>query len=523
MDVCNIMYERKEQSILYASFPQINDLCCVICEIDFIEVRDSSAKSNFHWQTMKCRLLIHLISDIIASPVMGTEKFIFVIANKKFFETGKLLKILKNFKLVYQGLRSVTIELYKICLIYTIQTKIAPLWNKVGEYLVQGKDFYNFIQGTRALKLDILIEEKNISIKLHAEIIKIPYIKLEDYFPSSVISQFLADPKGYIDLSQYNPPFVYVLPSTKKGKLLSVSKELPARCVFKDYDQLRRHWKNMYGYSLSKNKNEILFYEIKFLIPKSNIFIYPNMCIASGPLEIIPNKDKKSTITYFLADMLMKLPTVCGKQLQISEYTPFIPKSLNINLSSNVLLKDKKLGTYLKEKENITSQFEFSNKYADGLTKNTNVATSLTTQLTKIHQFNNVQFHENIKIDSINKNAKENQNESQCLNSTQNVKDNYIKNNVLRNSNDHFILSKENTISRYFKIQKTNSCNDMDQDITVEEMAKKNQLDQMKNSDLSDWLKKHSISHNTHGKKTELINKILSHIKNTQILQQYRI
>lgn len=161
------------------------------------------------------------------------------------------------------------------------------------------------------------------------------------------------------------------------------------------------------------------------------------MCIASGPLEIIPNKDKKSTITYFLADMLMKLPTVCGKQLQISEYTPFIPvsyklcilnninnkkyiyyiiiifyfiqKSLNINLSSNVLLKDKKLDTYLKEKENITSQFEFSNKYADRLTKNTNVETSLTTQLTKIHQLNNIQFHENIKIDLI-KNAKENQN-----------------------------------------------------------------------------------------------------------------
>lgn len=78
------------------------------------------------------------------------------------------------------------------------------------------------------------------------------------------------------------------------------------------------------------------------------------------------------------------------------------------------------MDTYLKEKENITSQFEFSNKYADGLTKNTNVATSLTTQLTKIHQFNNVQFHENIKIDSINKNAKENQNGTYYIQNIQN-------------------------------------------------------------------------------------------------------
>lgn len=60
------------------------------------------------------------------------------------------------------------------------------------------------------------------------------------------------------------------------------------------------------------------------------------MCIASGPLEIIPNKDKKSTITYFLADMLMKLPTVCGKQLQISEYTPFIPVSYKLCILNNI-------------------------------------------------------------------------------------------------------------------------------------------------------------------------------------------
>ncbi|XP_043528355.1 uncharacterized protein LOC122538390 isoform X3 [Frieseomelitta varia] len=56
MDACKLMYERKEQSVLYASFSHINDLRCAICEIDFIEVHDSSAKSYFHWQTLKCRM-----------------------------------------------------------------------------------------------------------------------------------------------------------------------------------------------------------------------------------------------------------------------------------------------------------------------------------------------------------------------------------------------------------------------------------------------------------------------------------
>lgn len=47
------------------------------------------------------------------------------------------------------------------------------------------------------------------------------------------------------------------------------------------------------------------------------------MCIASSPLEIIPNREKESTITHFLSDMLMKVPGVCGKRLQISKDTPF--------------------------------------------------------------------------------------------------------------------------------------------------------------------------------------------------------
>lgn len=43
------------------------------------------------------------------------------------------------------------------------------MWNKVDDYFVQGKNFYNFIEGTRALKLDILIEgnrKSNIVLRI---------------------------------------------------------------------------------------------------------------------------------------------------------------------------------------------------------------------------------------------------------------------------------------------------------------------------------------------------------------------
>lgn len=55
MDTCIIAYDKKEWTTIYASFPQVNELCCVICKTDFIEIHESSLKSNFYWQTLKCR------------------------------------------------------------------------------------------------------------------------------------------------------------------------------------------------------------------------------------------------------------------------------------------------------------------------------------------------------------------------------------------------------------------------------------------------------------------------------------
>ncbi|KZC04278.1 Uncharacterized protein C18orf63 [Dufourea novaeangliae] len=565
MDISSVAYERKENTILYASFPQINELYCIFCEIDFIEVHESSAKSNFHWQTMKCRLLIHLISDIIASPILGTERYIFIITHKAFFESGKLERILKYLKLVYQGTRPVTVEVYKTCLLYTIQSKIAPLWNKVGQYFLQGKQFYNSVEPIPALKLDVLLEEKNMSLQLYAEKVNVPYIKLEDYIPSFVLSQFLADPKGYIDLSHYKLPFVYVLPSTKKGKLLSVSKEVPTRSLFKDYDQLRRHWKNMYGYSLPKNKNGILYFEIKFLIPRSNIFTYPNLCVASGPIDIIPSRGKEIIITQFISDMLAKIPTICGKELQIFKHAFHNTEIPIAHIPSGPLFQNKELNIPLKRKcDSIsTVPLEFSARYAEELRENPNIASkSIKTQLARIHKIHNTFVSDSNIADLSSKNIRENENEVQSSNTMQmsaieNTKHDFNEASTSRNSNVNVTITKDETISKYFKIckpqfaintkelvpdgiqkdftlkekllkAKSNEKEKMstqvtNQDIDVETMAKNNNLHEVTNTVLSNWLKAHSIPHDSRGAKTHLINKVKSHLRNTQVLKQFRM
>lgn len=50
-----------------------------------------------------------------------------------------------------------------------------------------------------------------------------------------------------------------------------------------------------------------------------------------------------------------------------------------------------------------------------------------------------------------------------------------------------------------------------------------NQLDQLRNSEFNDWLKERSIPYDPKAKKGVLINKVLSHINNTAVLQPFRM
>jgi len=45
--------------------------------------------------------------------------------------------------------------IYKTCVLYTVEHKLAPQWNKVGLYLVEGPDFLNSTGSVNAITLSI--------------------------------------------------------------------------------------------------------------------------------------------------------------------------------------------------------------------------------------------------------------------------------------------------------------------------------------------------------------------------------
>lgn len=45
--------------------------------------------------------------------------------------------------------------IYKMCLLYTLECKLTSQWNKVGLYLVKGKNFLSSTENVNAIKMNI--------------------------------------------------------------------------------------------------------------------------------------------------------------------------------------------------------------------------------------------------------------------------------------------------------------------------------------------------------------------------------
>ncbi|XP_011641376.1 uncharacterized protein C18orf63-like [Pogonomyrmex barbatus] len=304
--------------------PRKDDLCCAICKIMNSE-NDPLIYSNYCRKNIKCRQLLQETPQAMAAPItnrklLETGSSLYVISTKEFFKSCTFRDHLDALNIqVMDLLDPVPIYIYKSCLLYTVEYKLAPQWNKVGMYLVEG-DFLTSTGSVNAITLNIKdIRDNNAHLHVEASNLKIPFLRLKTTRSSQ---HDLQSP-------------VRVLPSMKMANILSVSKRIGEK--FKTYENLRAYWKNMYGYMLPDYEEGFLFYNVEFFYFKSSIFIYPEMCLASGPLEILPPAmDPVSRIYKFVGDLRGRVTKLCEQQLDvfpedmyqaaILACTPMLPK-----------------------------------------------------------------------------------------------------------------------------------------------------------------------------------------------------
>ncbi|XP_052133135.1 uncharacterized protein C18orf63-like, partial [Frankliniella occidentalis] len=127
-----------------------------------------------------------------------------------------------------------------------------------------------------------------------------------------VLETFHQDPLGYISEMCIGQPWVHVLPSLKRGLIVGISKTLPEETPFRRYKDLRRHWKNMYGYRLSEEPAD-MYCSVYFRALGGVPMTYPWPCLTPRMPSGLRCLDVQAVVLSFLADVALRMPTVCGE------------------------------------------------------------------------------------------------------------------------------------------------------------------------------------------------------------------
>eukprot|EP00071_Canis_lupus_P033480 XP_022267037.1 uncharacterized protein C18orf63 homolog isoform X5 [Canis lupus familiaris] len=208
-------------------------------------------------QMKMCRQLLYMHQDILVSPVPGILSQIWVVMAIPFYKAGKLNAYIEN------------------C-------------------------------GAK---------EENFFLKWESKVL----LLREFGISQSIIKDFDTNNNAVIEGHSILNNWCYVLPSMKRGQIISILHTTPPDCPFHSYEDFRMHWDDLYGYKLPEDcGNTKIYCSIYFKMIGERIFTYPLSCIRSQPIQFFPRVDLEGVLKSFLSDLKSKLPQICGFPIKMT-------------------------------------------------------------------------------------------------------------------------------------------------------------------------------------------------------------
>ncbi|CAG2232809.1 unnamed protein product [Mytilus edulis] len=240
--------------VLFADPPALDDLCVIsVCVNKLLQTVPST--SRFQIQTIKCREIIFTEPDVIASPSFELESIFHVVLQQALFKTGRLQARFQKLGLEISKPSLVTPAQYQSCLRYTLLAKLAPNWNKAGQWLIQGRDFLMQAGYANAVKMDLTVTNGELFFTVDASTVRFPSLTIEDL-------------------------------------------DVPAPC----YN------------NFLQNKSAIIH---QHSIPMVWCHILQEPCLRARDIQRIPRVDPKPILISFLQDLQKKMPRICGFPLKL--------------------------------------------------------------------------------------------------------------------------------------------------------------------------------------------------------------
>ncbi|XP_074753877.1 uncharacterized protein C18orf63 homolog [Athene noctua] len=321
------MNDTRHQSLFFVSLPELQKLCATTVTLSS-QIPETETRSK---QIKICRELLFLHQDILSAPVIGTLNQISVLMAIPFYKSGICQAYIEKQGATLEAPQAVSPSILQTCLSYTLTARLAPVWNKAGHLLVQGKDFLSRSGRQNAVVLDLSVTERQLCISVEACSIRLPPPELGDFdISANTLKLFDSNENTVIHHHSILSNWCYVLPSMKMGQIINISHIIPPESPFRSYEEFQMHWKNLYGYILPEDlKEPKVYFSVYFKPIGERFFTYPLSCIRSQPVQYFPRTDSESVLKSFLSDMKRNLSHICGFPVKMTSKALYATQELS--------------------------------------------------------------------------------------------------------------------------------------------------------------------------------------------------
>ncbi|XP_048827512.1 uncharacterized protein C18orf63-like isoform X5 [Brienomyrus brachyistius] len=202
------MNQRSEPLLFFLRLPDLRRLCCTTMSLDI----QSNHGHMRNLQLKTCREILFQYPDVIASPVM--ESFdIIVIMSIEFFKTGVIHAYAKACSMQISTPHRVLPSLMQACLSYTVTARLAPDWNKAGQFLIRGKHFLSSSGKLNAIVTEFSTREGQLCVSVGCSTVRLPPATLEEFdIAPNVLRNFRSCRSAVIQTSSIANNWCYILP-----------------------------------------------------------------------------------------------------------------------------------------------------------------------------------------------------------------------------------------------------------------------------------------------------------------------
>eukprot|EP00095_Tigriopus_kingsejongensis_P009678 maker-scaffold84_size396325-snap-gene-0.21 protein:Tk09678 transcript:maker-scaffold84_size396325-snap-gene-0.21-mRNA-1 annotation:"PREDICTED: uncharacterized protein C18orf63 homolog isoform X1" len=213
----------------------------------------------------------------------------------------------------HHSARDIPPEILEQCLQFTVQTRLAPVWNRVGPYFLENRYFLE-LPTSSFVEARLVFQASNdeIVLTLKGGRMRFMPMNLGDFeIRPNIYEEFKRRVIDCIPSHAIGISHVHVLPNLTRANIVSITRLLLPSEEISDWREMKRYWKNMYGFRLNEDREPEFYVNVAFGFRKTQIFSYPDLCVRPHIPYPLPRVEPEPILTRFMKDLEVRMPNVC--------------------------------------------------------------------------------------------------------------------------------------------------------------------------------------------------------------------